>query len=92
MKIDYILVRKRFRIQVKDSYPGSHSASSHILVLMHCVLKFKKLQQKMNSLRVSTFRKISTGEINLQENNKVIKYDFSADNGKFKNTYPLLYK
>jgi hypothetical protein len=42
------LVRGRYKNQVKDSksYPGANINSDHNLVLMHCELMFKKLQNK----------------------------------------------
>lgn len=48
-QIDYILVRKRFKNQVKDchSYPGADVDSDHNLVLAKCCLKFKKLRRRI---------------------------------------------
>lgn len=47
-QLDYILVRQRFRNQVKDSrsYPGADVDSDHNLVVMRCELKFKRLKLK----------------------------------------------
>lgn len=43
---DYILVKKQFRNQVKDSrsYPIADIDSDHNLVMMTCKLKFKKIE------------------------------------------------
>lgn len=47
-QIDYIMVKQRFRNQVKNSrsYPGADVDTDHNLVLMTCDLKFKKLLKK----------------------------------------------
>lgn len=47
-QIDNILVRERYKNQVKDSrsYPRANINIDHNRVLMHCELKFKKLQKK----------------------------------------------
>jgi len=52
-QIDYILVRGRYKNQVKDSKscPGADINSDHNLVLMHCELKFKRLQKKKGMKR-----------------------------------------
>jgi len=44
-QIDYILVKKRFRNQVKESrsYPGADIDSDHNLLMMKSNLKFKKI-------------------------------------------------
>lgn len=48
-QIDYILIRGSYKNQVKDSksYPGADIYGDHNIVLMHCELKFKKLQKKI---------------------------------------------
>ncbi|XP_039285273.1 craniofacial development protein 2-like [Nilaparvata lugens] len=47
-QIDYILVRERYKNQVKNSrsYPGADVNSDHNLVMMHCELKFKALKMR----------------------------------------------
>lgn len=47
-QIDYILVKERFKNQVKDSrsYPGADVDSDHNPVIIRCELKFKRLQKK----------------------------------------------
>jgi len=50
-QIDYIMVKKRFRNQVKDcrSYPGADIDSDHNLLMMKSNLKFKKIvSRKIN--------------------------------------------
>lgn len=44
-EMNYILVRKRYRNQVKDKiiYPGVYVNSNHNLFIMYCELKFKRL-------------------------------------------------
>jgi hypothetical protein len=56
VQIDYILVRGRYKNQIKDckSYPGSDINSDHNLILMHCELKFKRLQKKKKYETLST--------------------------------------
>lgn len=50
-QLDYILVRGRYKNQVKDSrsYPGADIESDHNLVMMKCTLRFKKLNKKEKS-------------------------------------------
>jgi hypothetical protein len=52
-QIDYIMVKKRFRNQVKDcrSYPGSDIDSDHNLLMMKSNLKFKKIVSRKNNNR-----------------------------------------
>ena len=47
-QIGYILVKQRFRNQLKHckSYPGAGISSDHNLIAMKCQLKFKKLIKK----------------------------------------------
>lgn len=47
-QIDYILVKQRFKNQVKDSrsFPGADINSDHNLVIAKCQLKFKKLNKE----------------------------------------------
>uniref|UniRef100_A0A8D8XEA4 Craniofacial development protein 2 n=1 Tax=Cacopsylla melanoneura TaxID=428564 RepID=A0A8D8XEA4_9HEMI len=47
-QIDYIMVRERFKNQVKNSrsYPSADIESDHNLVIMHCELKYKKLTKR----------------------------------------------
>ena len=51
-QLDYILVKQRFRNQVKDckSYPGADIDSDHNLVMMKCHLKFKKLKKAVKNI------------------------------------------
>lgn len=48
MQLDYILVKERFKNQVKNcrNYPGTDIGSDHNPVIMTVELKFKKLQKK----------------------------------------------
>ncbi|VVC30385.1 Endonuclease/exonuclease/phosphatase,Reverse transcriptase domain [Cinara cedri] len=52
-QIDYIMVKKRFRNQVKDcrSYPGADIDSDHNLLMMKSNLKFKKIVSRKNNDR-----------------------------------------
>lgn len=52
--MDHILVRERYKNQVKDSksYPRADINSHHNRVLIHCELKFKKLQKKQGIKRL----------------------------------------
>ncbi|KAL4084163.1 hypothetical protein QTP88_027996 [Uroleucon formosanum] len=52
-QIDYIMVKKRFRNQVKDcrSYPGADIDSDHNLLMMKNNLKFKKIVSRKNNDR-----------------------------------------
>uniref|UniRef100_A0A8D8YQU9 Craniofacial development protein 2 n=1 Tax=Cacopsylla melanoneura TaxID=428564 RepID=A0A8D8YQU9_9HEMI len=52
-QIDFIMVKQRFRNQVKDSrsYPAADVGSDHNLVMMKCNLKFKKLEKKKSNLK-----------------------------------------
>ncbi|VVC44948.1 Endonuclease/exonuclease/phosphatase [Cinara cedri] len=47
-QIDYIMVKNRFKNQVKNSksYPGADIGSDHNLVVAKCESKFKKLEKK----------------------------------------------
>jgi exonuclease III len=47
-QIDYIMVKNRFKKQVKESrsYPGEDINSDHNLVIMKCNLKFKRIKCK----------------------------------------------
>ena len=47
-QIDYIMVKNRFKNQVKESrsYPGADIDSDHNLVMMKCELKFKRIMGK----------------------------------------------
>jgi endonuclease/exonuclease/phosphatase family metal-dependent hydrolase len=55
-QIDFIMVRNRFKNQVKDSrsYPGADIDSDHNLVMMKCNLNFKKLKRRGNINRWQT--------------------------------------
>ena len=46
-QIDYIMVRQRYKNSVKNSrsYPGADADSDHNLVMMHCEVRFKKLNK-----------------------------------------------
>ncbi|KAI5718650.1 hypothetical protein M8J77_024598 [Diaphorina citri] len=47
-QIDYIMVKNRFKNQIKNcrSYPAADIGSDHNLVMMHAELKYKKLEKK----------------------------------------------
>jgi hypothetical protein len=47
-QVDYVLVKQRFRNQVKNckTYPGADIDSDHNMVLMKCNLKFKRLVKR----------------------------------------------
>ena len=53
-QIDFILVKERFRNQVKDCkcFPGADIDSDHNLVVMKCELKFKKLEKSNTKPRL----------------------------------------
>lgn len=75
-QIDYILVRERFRNQVKGSrnYLGADTDSDHNLVLMHCNLKFKKLQKTgKKSPQVMNFKNEVIREIYREKTNNAIR-------------------
>lgn len=52
-QIDYIMVRQRFRNQVRDckTCPGADIDSDHNLLLMKSVCKFKRLEKKKRKMR-----------------------------------------
>lgn len=52
-QIDFIMVKNRFKNQVKDSrsYPGADIDSDHNLVMMKCNLNFKKIRRRENTNR-----------------------------------------
>lgn len=53
-QINYILVRERYKNQVKGSknYPEADININHNLILMHYELQFKKLQKKQGMKRL----------------------------------------
>ncbi|XP_025406587.1 craniofacial development protein 2-like [Sipha flava] len=55
-QIDFIMVKNRFKNQVKDSrsYPGADIDSDHNLVMMKCNLNFKKIKRRGNTNRWQT--------------------------------------
>ncbi|KAI5692524.1 hypothetical protein M8J77_008381, partial [Diaphorina citri] len=61
-QIDYILVKERFKNQVKNcrSYPGADIGSDHNLVMMNAELKYKKLEKKKRKIFEISKLKTST--------------------------------
>uniref|UniRef100_A0A8D8Z0H2 Craniofacial development protein 2 n=1 Tax=Cacopsylla melanoneura TaxID=428564 RepID=A0A8D8Z0H2_9HEMI len=60
-QLDYIMVKKRFKNQVKNcrSHPGADIGSDHNLVMMHSELKYKKLTKKnRTNIEVSKLKNI----------------------------------
>jgi len=57
-QIDYIMVKQRFRNQVKNckTFPGADIDSDHNLVVMKCNLKLKTLAKKKQSNKLATER------------------------------------
>lgn len=59
-QIDFILVKKRFKNQVKNckAYPGADADSDHNLVMMKCNLKYKTLKSRSKDTALYQIRRL----------------------------------
>ena len=66
-QIDYILVKERFRNQVKDckSYPGADIDSDHNPVIIKCSLKFETTKKltRTDKCNIGKLQNKETGEL-----------------------------
>lgn len=71
-QIDFILVRNRFKNQVKscNTYPGADINSDHNLVMMKCDLKFKKIKKPIKKYHKWNLDKLKIPEIAEKYQNK----------------------
>lgn len=72
-QIDYIMVRQRFKNQVKDcrSYPGPDIGSDHNLVMMKYNLKFKKIEKAKRKTRRWDIASLKDTKVQEEFQNKV---------------------
>ena len=71
-QIDFILVRNRFKNQIKscNTYPGAGINSDHNLVMMKCDLKFKKIKKPIKKYHKWNLEKLKIPEIAEKYQNK----------------------
>jgi len=71
-QIDFILVRNRFKNQVKSckTYPSADINSDHNLVMMKRDLKFKKIKKPGKKCHKWNLEKLKTAEITEKYQNK----------------------
>jgi len=69
-QIDYIMVKNRFKNQVKESrsYPGADIDSDHNLVMMKCELKFKRITGKKKEITQWKIKNLRDREISKKYN------------------------
>ncbi|XP_008180216.1 craniofacial development protein 2-like [Acyrthosiphon pisum] len=69
-QIDYIMVKNRFKNQVKESrsYPGADIDSDHNLVMMKCELKFKRIMGKKKEIAQWKIKNLRDGKISKKYN------------------------
>lgn len=69
-QIDYIMVKNRFKNQVKKSrsYPGADIDSDHNLVMMKCELKFKSITDKKKEIVQWKIKNLRDGKISKKYN------------------------
>ena len=77
-QLDYIMVKERFKNQVKNcrSYPGADIVSDHNLVMMHVELKYKKIIKTKNKYLEMTKLKIPSIKEEFQKRtDEIVKAD-----------------
>jgi hypothetical protein len=90
-RIDYIVVRKRFRNRIHrcKTYPGLDVNSDHNLLMIKCNVGYKKLTRITQKIRKYDFRMLKENNINITYtsyiNRKLILYPlFPSDTNEDK--------